>query len=277
MPQKSPVNRDSEYYNNLFSLKDKIAIVTGGAGHLGTSICKGLASFGADVVAVGRSEKGEKLAEDYKEKFDGRIAYKRGDVSKPIEFRRVVEEIRKEYGGIDVLVNNAFNEKRVRDILDVEEEDWLNDLNTILGGCWYCSKEVIPEMLKRGKGSIINISSIYGVLGLDKRAFLDIKPPTPQYVAGKAGILGLTKRLATEYATKNIRVNAISPGPFPKSPENLNDPGRPDYVLSLANRVPMERVGEPDEIAGAAIFLASDASSYITGQNILVDGGFSVW
>jgi len=158
--------------------KDKTALITGSSRGIGRATAIAFAEEGANVVVnyVKNETAANEVVTEIKKLGVDAIAVQ-ADVANEVDVQRMVEGVAKHFGGIDVLVNNAFNEKRVRDILDVEEEDWARDLNTILGSCWYCSKEVIPEMLKRGKGSIINISSIHGVLGLDKRDFLDIKPP----------------------------------------------------------------------------------------------------
>jgi gluconate 5-dehydrogenase len=129
--------------------------------------------------------------------------------------------------------------------------------------------------LRQGTGSIINISSIYGLLGHDQSLYQEVKSSSIYYSVAKGGILQMTKRLATEYGSKGIRVNTISPGNFPKKTKGV--PERPGYIIDLSKRTPMKRVGQPDEVAGAAVFLSSEASSYITGQNIVIDGGWSVW
>jgi len=148
-------------------------------------------------------------------------------------------------------------------------------MNNMLNHVFFCSQAVMPRMLSQGSGSIINISSIYGFLGTDQRVFSEVPSPSVFYSAAKGGVLQLTKRLATEYGSKGIRVNTISPGAFPK--KKVGQPGRPGYINNLSSKSPMQRVGQPEEIAGAAVYLASNASSFVTGHNLVVDGGWSAW
>ena len=256
-----------QQYKDLFNLKNKVAIVTGGYGHLGSAMSKGLASFGAKVLVVGRT-KGKTI------EFDGDMSYILCDVTNPSEVELKIENIIKEYGTIDILINNAFCEDR-KSVDEITKKEWDIGLDNILSHNFFCSQAVIPYMLKQGSGSIINVSSIYGFLGHDQSLYQEVKSASIFYSVAKGGILQLTKRLATEYASKGIRVNTISPGNFPKKTPGV--PERPGYIVDLSKRTPMKRVGQPDEVAGATIFLASEASSYITGQNIVIDGGWSVW
>jgi gluconate 5-dehydrogenase len=127
-----------------------------------------------------------------------------------------------------------------------------------------------------GNGCVINIASIYGSIGIDQRAYKVVPSSTVFYCAAKAGVIQMTKELAVQYADKGVRINCISPGHFPKPPSDPTK-GNPQYVDGLASMVPMRRVGCADEVAGAVVFLASNASSYVTGHNLVVDGGRTVW
>ncbi len=277
MTTNQSTSNNSQDYRDLFSLKDKTAIVTGAVGHLGSAISKALAAHGAKVVLLGRTE--EKLKEFIEQNnpaFENNFEYKVCDVTNTPQFKQIVDEIITEKGSIDILVNCAFNEQRKKPE-DITPEDWREGMKNILDHVFFCSQAVIPQMLKQGKGgSIINIASIYGFLGIDQRAYQEVPSSTIFYSTAKGGIIQMTRRLATEYASKGIRFNSISPGFFPKPPQP-GQPGRPGYVIGLAHKTPMQRIGSPDELAGTAVFLASEASSYITGQNIVVDGGFSAW
>jgi len=277
MPETKPTSNRPETYREAFSLDGKIAIVTGGAGHLGSAISKGLAASGAYVVLVGRTEERLKdFVDQNREAFNDKFEYFVCDVTDHKKFGDLVRETISKHGKIDILVNNAANEKR-KSAEDITPEDWEDGMRNIQAHPFFCSQAVLPYMLKNGGGSIINISSIHGFLGLDQRPYHEYGVPscTIFYATAKGGIIGMTRRLATEYASKGVRVNAISPGYFSKmKPGDKENPG---YMGEINKRTPMARIGQPDEIAGAAIFLASDASSFVTGQNLVIDGGWSAW
>lgn len=261
-------------FKNLFSLSGRVAIITGGAGHLGSAISKGLASFGAKVILIGRTE--SKLNSFIKENknFENRLETRVCDVKDEKRFKEIVADIERENKSIDVLINGAYI-KRKEKFEDLNLEEWNAALANNLTPYLTCSQAVAPVMKKNGRGSIINLSSIYGFLGTDHRIFLDLgNNPSIHYAAVKGGIIQMTRYLATYLAKDNIRVNTISPGYFPRKSGNVE---RPDYIAEICKRTPMNRVGTPSDVAGAAIFLASNASSYITGQNLIVDGGWSAW
>ena len=206
--------------------------------------------------------------------FDGSLTFIRCDVTDSKQVKKRINDILKNENTIDILINNAFNEDR-KPIEDITKDEWDKGIDNILSHNFFCTQSVLPQMLRQGTGSIINISSIYGLLGHDQSLYQEVKSSSIYYSVAKGGILQMTKRLATEYGSKGIRVNTISPGNFPKKTKGL--PERPGYIIDLSKRTPMKRVGQPDEVAGAAVFLSSEASSYITGQNIVIDGGWSVW
>lgn len=262
------------HYEQLFSLKDKIAIVTGGSGHLGSAISKALAGFGATVIVLGRTEQVLKDFVDQNQPFCGkRLKYFVCDVTDESSFKEVVEETVDTYGTVDVLVNNAYG-KQNESFDELTKEAWNNALDISLTHYFTCSQAVSRIMLEKQSGVIINIASIYGFLGTDQRVYEPLGKKTPlHYSVAKGGILQMTRYLAMLWAEKGIRVNAISPGVF--SPRR--GPERPDYMRELTKRVPLGRVGRPDDLAGVIALLASEASSYITGQNFIVDGGWSVW
>ena len=261
-------------YQELFSLENKAAIVTGAYGHLGTTISKALAAFGANVILIGRNEKKLKdFVNKNKESFNNRFEYHVCDVTDEREFQKIVDSVKSKFGTVDILVNNAYK-KQYEKFEDLTKDLWKEALEYTLTHYFTCTKAVSSTMLKAKKGSIINVASIYGFLGTDQRIFTPIKRKSPiHYPVSKGGILQMTRYLATLWAEKGIRVNAISPGHFPpkRGPEN------PAYMKELTQRIPLGRIGQPDDLAGAVVLLASDASSYITGQNIVVDGGWSVW
>lgn len=268
-------SKSIDEYRELFSLENKVAVVTGAVGHLGAAISKSLAAFGANVILIGRTEKHLiDFIKQYQKSFKNKFEYIVSDVTNETRFKEIVDDLVSRKGKVDILVNNAFNESRKK-LEDITKKDWNDGMENILTHVFFCSQAVIPHMIKQGKGSIVNIASMYGFLGIDQRLYQEVASSTVFYSTAKGGILQMSKRFATEYASKGIRINAISPGNFPKKKPGVSE--RPGYVVGLSHRTPMQRVGHPDEIAGAAVFLASDASSFVTGQNIIVDGGWSAW
>ncbi len=261
-------------YQKLFSLENKIVIITGGYSHLGSSMSKALASFGANVVLIGRNEQALRdFVNQYQSQGCNRFEYFVCDVTREEDFQKVIEKVLSIHGTIDVLINSAYSGKREK-FEDLTKSAWNDGLEHALTHYFTCIKAVSPVMLKACSGSIINIASLFSYLAPDQRMYLDLKNNPPiHYAVSKGGILQMTRYLATLWADKGIRVNAISPGWFPKK----RGPERPDYMHEITSRIPMGRIGQPDDLAGIAVYLASEASSYVTGQNFIVDGGYSVW
>jgi len=258
---------------DLFSLEGKVSILTGAAGYLGKSITKALLMAGSQVIGLGRNDnKLKKLIQNNKE-YKGKIKYYTCDVTDEDLFNDVVSDVITNYGTIDVLINNAYG-KQNEDFYELSKDLWYEALESSLTHYFTCTRAISKEFLKKGSGSIINIASLYGFLGTDQRTYKPIGSTTPlHYSVAKGGIIQMTRYFATLWAEKGIRVNAISPGVFPPK----KGPEKPDYMHELTTRVPMGRIGQPEDLSGSVILLASDASSYITGQNIVVDGGWSVW
>lgn len=263
---------------DLFSLKDKVAIVTGGTGYLGSAICDCLARYGARVVIAGRDmDRCNKKAAELRRLYGSRPVGVEMDISSHTSVAKAMALVNGKAGGIDILVNNAFfgmggNFKG--DIRSISDEMWKRGMDGTANGVFRCVKEVVRYMEKRGKGSIINISSIYGVVSPDPNIYEDSgfnNPPV--YGAGKAAIIQFTKIAACDLAQKNIRVNSISPGAFPGKDVQKNK----KFVSNLNKKIPLGRIGRPEDLKGAVLFLASDASSYVTGSNVLVDGGWTAW
>jgi len=258
----------------LFSLKGKVAIITGGAGHLGSAVSEGLAEAGADVVIASKNENRCKtLAEKLSKKYNIHAIGMALDIRSMDIVKNCLKKINHEMGAIDILVNNASFGKP-NTLESMTEQEWLVGIDGTIHGVFRCTQAVIPYMEAQRHGVIINISSMYGIVSPDPRIYGDSGYDNPSnYGAGKAAILQFTKYAACHLATKGIRVNAISPGPFPNPDVQKNQ----WFISNLRNKVPLRRIGEPGDLKGATIFLASEASSYITGQNILVDGGWTVW
>jgi NAD(P)-dependent dehydrogenase (short-subunit alcohol dehydrogenase family) len=245
------------------SLKGKTALVSGASSGLGKGIALALAEAGADVVAAARNA--ERLEEVAKEiRGLGRQAWAvQLDVSRSSAFSAQVATIIEQCGQIDILVNAAGMNIR-KPILEVTEADWDYLMSVQLKGVFFLSQAVAPYMIKQGRGKIINIASLSSVIGL---ANISI------YCAAKGGIAQLTKAMAVEWAKHGINVNAIGPGYYetPMTRPVFEDPERVNWMLS---RIPLGRTGVPKDLAGAAVYLASDASNYVTGQILYVDGGW---
>lgn len=249
----------------LFNLQGKTALVTGGGRGLGKTIALSLAEAGANVSVVSRTE--EELIEVANEinKFSVKSYYKSLDITDKDSIKNYVEELVSEEGKIDILVNAAGGNNRVP-LLEVNDADWefIMDLN--LKSVLFCSQAVIPYMQKQQSGKIINITSLSSEIGL---------PNMPLYGASKGGVSQLTKSLALDFASDGIAVNAIGPGYFQtKMTESVfKDKERVDW---MKKRIPMGRTGEFNDIRGVSIFLASEATDYVTGQTIYVDGGWLI-
>jgi gluconate 5-dehydrogenase len=258
--------------NNIFDLKNKTIIITGGAGHIGTAISKRLAQFGANVIICSNNY------DEYKAHFSRlkikNIIFQELDISSVNSIKNAFENIYKKYKNIDVLINNAFYTKsNIPEQL--KYEDWNFGIDGTLNSVFRCIKEIMPYMKKNNSGSIINMASMYGFLAPDFRIYKSHKQflNPPNYGAAKAGVIQLTKYFASYLSKYNIRVNSVSPGPFP----SLNVQKDTSFIKELTNKVPLNRIGKPDDLSGVFILLASDGSKYITGQNIIVDGGWSIW
>ncbi len=252
--------------DDLFSLRGKVAIVTGGNGGIGKGIADGLASAGSDIVVAARNEaKTTEAVRDIKEKFDVRVLGVNMDVSQEKSIQSGVKKALDEFGHINILVNNAgVNIRKMPQEYTVEEWDWVLDIN--LRGAFLCAKTVYPTMKEAGGGKIINIGSLNSLYSIAKIV---------AYGASKMGILSLTYTLALAWAPDNIQVNAILPGwiDTPLTVSARRDfPGLNEFAL---HRTPAGRWGKPDDLAGAAIFLASHASDFVTAEYLRVDGGFA--
>ncbi|REJ79285.1 MAG: SDR family NAD(P)-dependent oxidoreductase [Acidobacteria bacterium] len=251
---------------NLFDLSGRSAVVTGGSRGLGKEMAEGLAEAGASLMLCARRE--EWLSETVAE-FRGRRFNVESiicDASVPDQVQTVVDTAVKEFGKIDVLINNAGVSWGAMPE-DMPLEKWQKVLDVNLTGCFLFAQAAGREMLKRESGSIINITSISGMKSSANG------PYYAGYVASKAGLIGLTRELAASWGRKGIRVNAIAPGFFRS---RLADPVIDIYEGSIRENNPIPRIGEVGELKGVAVFLASDASSYVTGQTIVVDGGMTV-
>ena len=250
------------------SLEGKVAVVTGGRRGIGRAIALTFAEAGTDVAVCDVVVEGgemEAVVEEIK-KLGRRSLAVQTDVTQKAQVDNLVKRVEDEFGVIDILVNNVGGGSARALLLETSEDDWDRVLDTNLKGCFLCSQAVTKRMIERKKGNIINIASI--------NAFVVHKERAP-YSISKAGVLMLTKGLALQLASYNIRVNAIAPGPIKTHQQQsvMSDSKRLKEVVA---RIPLGRLGEPSEVADVALFLASDASRYITGDTIVVDGGYMV-
>ncbi|NCO39054.1 MAG: short-chain dehydrogenase [Armatimonadetes bacterium CG_4_10_14_3_um_filter_66_18] len=256
----------------LFDLSGRVALVTGGAGWLGTAMCEALAESGARVAVASRNvAKCRALAERLP--GGGHLALAL-DVQSEGSIRSVVDEVAETAGRFDILVNNAYN-GRAPGIDEATAADFQVSFMGGLTSYFVAAQQARTHMLQVGGGSILNIASMYGMVASYPDAYVgfDINSP-PTYHALKGGVIHLTRHLAVYWAKDRIRVNAVSPGPFP--PDRVSA-AEPDFVERLKTKCPTGRMGTPEEVKGAAVYLASEASSYVTGHNLVIDGGWTAW
>jgi len=265
-----PVNEPT--IQQLFSLRGKVALITGGCGHLGSAMARGLAEAGASVILTSRNEGKAKAAAAKLPREEGATHF--GLALDHMQAETLLASFAKAVavaGQVDVLVNNG-HEALGKDWTDVTAEEFARHLANA-AGYFELARLVRNHAVERKAGaSIIQIGSMYGVVGSYPEAYEGIVPASPvAYHALKGGIVHMTRHLAVYWAKDGVWVNCLSPGPFPK------DSAPAEMVARLRTKSPMGRMGEPWELKGAIVFLASQASSYVTGQNLLVDGGWTAW
>jgi NAD(P)-dependent dehydrogenase (short-subunit alcohol dehydrogenase family) len=246
-----------------FSLQDRVAVVTGAGGSLGLEIGRALRSVGAVVVASElNAETGQAAARELGGDFV------QTDVTDPDSVREMVHAVLEQHGKLDVMVNNAGIAHNVP-AEEMTDEEWRRMISVNLDGVFWGCREAGRAMLERGLGSIVNIASMSGVVS---------NHPQPQahYNAAKAGVIMLTKSLAGEWASRGVRVNSVSPG-YIRTPLTELGMSRAEWADVWLSSTPLGRIAEPREIAPAVVYLASDASSYATGTNLLIDGGYTSW
>lgn len=243
--------------------ENKVAIVTGGSFGIGKATAKAFAKRGAKVVIADWVEDYSTLKEIQN---DGESAlFVKCDISKPSDVTALITKTMETFGRLDFAVNNAGIEGATAPTHECTEENWDKTININLKGVWLCMKQEIPPMLKSGKGAIVNIASIAGLVG-----FIGL----PAYVVSKHGIVGLTKTAALEYAKQGIRVNAVCPGVI-RTPMVDRTTGKDKAVEKKFEEMePVGRMGEPEEVAEAIVWLCSDAASFVTGHALAVDGGW---
>jgi NAD(P)-dependent dehydrogenase (short-subunit alcohol dehydrogenase family) len=269
-------------FKNLFDLKGRTAVVTGGGGILGQRFAEGLAEFGAAVALLDLDEQAlQKAASEIASHHGARVKGYACDITKPEAIRSVAMAIEADLGPVSILLNNAASKTRDVDaffapIATFSLETWREIMAVNLDGMFNVAQVFGTLMAERGYGSIVQTASIYGLMAPDQRIYegseyLGRAINTPAvYTASKAGVIGLTKHLATYWGAQGVRVNTLTPGGVESG---QNDTFKQRYGA----RVPLGRMARADEMVGAVLFLVSDAASYVTGQNIAVDGGLSAW
>lgn len=254
---------------DIFSLKNKIAIITGGAGLIGRIIAIGLSQAGAKVYIADTDEKkGKKIQKKY-----DKISWIYLDISNYISIKTTIDKIIKKEKKIDILINSAYPKTSDWNLEfeRIKPESLKKNVDMHMNGYILCCQQVAEKMKKQKNGTIINFGSIYGVLGPNFSIYKGTDMTMPAaYSAIKGGIISFTKYLATYYAKYSIRANVICPG-------GIFDNQLNSFVKNYEEKTPMKRMGKPEDIVGPVIFLSSEASSYITGQILLVDGGWTAW
>lgn len=251
---------------NLFDLTGKVALVTGASKGLGKALAVGLAKAGADLALCARRWEDLETARTEIGKYGHRTEIFTLDVLDSTKVRETTEAVLKAFGRVDILVNNAGVNVR-KPVLELTAADWDQVLDTNLKGYFLVAQAVVPAMIQQKKGKVINMASILGAVGLENQL---------PYASSKGGVIQMTKVMALEWARHGIQVNAIGPTYFetPLVAALRNDPERFRFINE---RTPMGRWGQPEELEGTVIFLASKASDFITGQTVFVDGGWTAW
>ncbi|MCW5850308.1 MAG: SDR family oxidoreductase [Anaerolineae bacterium] len=266
------------HVHDLFNLNGKVAVVTGGGTGLGQQMATALAEAGADVVLASRNQSRlDGVADELRGL--GRRALAVGlDLNDPPAAGRLVEQTLGEFGRLDILVNNAAAQDVNRPFEPFDVARWNAVLAVNLTGALLCCLAAAEPMKAQGRGKIINVASVYGMVGVDGRLY-GSAPERPMrnfpYTASKGGLINLTRELAVAWAAEGIQVNALSPGMFPVE---SNAKKYPDGTFDrIRERIPAGRMGNSTDLKGAVVFLASASSDYVTGHNLVVDGGWTAW
>lgn len=263
---------DEPTIQQLFDLSGKVALVTGATGFLGGALCRALAEAGASVVCSSRDAERARSFAATLPVANGAVHHGLAlDYMNPASIAEGVAGAIRAAGRIDILVNNGY-ERVTSDWREVSAEQFTRQLSNATG-CFLLARHVREHAVQRGGGaSIIMLGSMYGIVGSYPDAYVDVPMASPvAYHALKGGILSMTRHLAVYWAADGVRVNCLTPGPFPAPTVN------PKMIERLSGKSPMRRMGRPHELKGAVVFLASDASSYVTGANLVVDGGWMAW
>lgn len=261
-------------YKKMFSLEGRTAVITGGCGYLGREVVKGIVAYGANVFVL------DYIINEIEElnvpEYEGRIHYVSCDLSNTESIRTAMKLAAGESGVIHNLITLAANLGAgvLNDVETMDDDYWQKGIDGTIGYTFRTIREVIPYMKGCGDGSIVNIGSLYAVGAPDPRTYFDTPfSSTPNYGAGKAATVELTKFCAAYLAKYGIRANSISPGSFPHENVQQNEL----FKTRLANKTMLGRIGYPSDLVGGMVFLSSAASKYVTGVNIMIDGGQTAW
>jgi NAD(P)-dependent dehydrogenase (short-subunit alcohol dehydrogenase family) len=265
--------------HSQFDLTGRVVLITGAANILGPEFAAALAEFGAQLVLVDINEdECSHVAQKIVETYGIRAISITADVSDEQAVVVMVKQVLTAFGRIDTLINAAATKtlNYFKSLMEYNLEDWNQVMSVNLTGMFLCTKHVVPHFVERNQGNIINIASIYGMVGPDPRIYegswylgQPINTP-PVYAASKGGVINFTRYLATTLASHNIRANCITPG-------GVFSGQNETFIGRYSARVPLGRMARREELRGAVLFLASDASSYVTGHNLVVDGGLTAW
>jgi NAD(P)-dependent dehydrogenase (short-subunit alcohol dehydrogenase family) len=259
---------------DLLRLTGRVAMVTGGCQNLGLDMAEALGEMGADLVITSRrADKAERVAEAMARQLGVRVLPLDLDVTDERDVASAFHKVGQFYGKLDILVNSAGGGHGKRLFEKRPREDWEHTVATNLTGVWLCCQRAVKMMIRQESGNIINIASMSGIIGRDRRVYegCDMIANSVDYSAAKAGVIGLTRDLAAYVGPHGIRVNAISPGGFERGQP-------PEFIKRYSSKTILGRMGKDGrDIKGAVVYLASDASAFVTGHNLVVDGGFSAW
>lgn len=257
------------------SLENRIIVITGGYGHLGRAIVYGLVQAGAKVWVLGRSH--EKFLKTFglnDSTVNQQIAFLQATVESSDSINQAFSQVLEQESRIDALINNAFYVGSPGQPEALEDESWNRSIDGCLHSVYRCIRAIIPHFRRNSGGKIINVSSMYGVVAPDFSVYEEapafLNPP--HYGAAKAGVVQLTRYFAQYLGPERIQVNCISPGPFPSEAVQKNQA----FVERLKQQTALKRIGQPEDLQGAFVLLCSEASDYITGQNLLIDGGWTI-
>ncbi len=255
---------------DLFNIKGKRALITGGSRGLGKAMGQALVEVGAELVLVGRNQETLDEAKQELSANGGRVDVLSADLFDNHETQKMCETVLEQHGPIDILINNVGGRRENHATDEMSLEDWTRLMDMNLTSCFLCSQAFSKPMRERGWGRIINIASICGQI-----ATKNIEGR--HYETAKAAMVGLTKSLAADWAKTGVTVNAIAPGGFMTDANRRWFQERPDFQQEVESWIPMGRLGEPEEIGALAVYLASDASTYMTGALLIIDGGYTLW
>jgi len=261
------------YYKNLFNLKNKVAVVTGAAGLLGKEFVRALSENGATVIAADIAKEKESKLNKFYGQLEAEVHFKHLDINKTKSISELINFADRNYKKIDIWVNSAYPKTKDWGVKleSIPVRSWQKNVDAHLNGYCFCCRAAAEYMKKKKSGgSIINLASIYGILGPDFSIYKNTNMTMPAaYSAIKGGIINFTRYLASYYGEYNVRVNCISPG-------GILDKQPKIFIKKYQDKTPLKRMAVKEDISGGVVYLASDSAKYVTGQNLVIDGGWSI-